>query len=301
MDNRITRITTPPFLEPGDTIGVATPGSLFTPEPLAAGLSLLEDWGFKTRVGRTGIRKRRFLAGTDQERADELLDLFRDPEVKAIICSRGGYGAQRILDRLDYRVIAQHPKMFVGFSDVTVLLAAFWKMSRLMTFHGPMVTTLRGTRKTDREGLRTMLLGGLPEGFPLTGKGKIRGGQATGVLLGGNLTLLAHLIGTPFEPAWDRLILFVEDQGESGYRLDRLWTHLRLAGVFRQIRGLLIGQLSGGGIGKPDWDLFLELFADLDIPIWRGLPVGHGRENLTLPVGAPVELDGEKGRLTFLW
>ena len=295
-----TSVITPPFLEMGDTIGIPAPAGPYQSDLLAQGRVVLEGWGFQTRIGRKNIRKRQFLAGSDQERADELTEMFADPGIKAIICARGGYGAMRLLERLDYRKIKKNPKLFIGFSDITILLAAFWKMTGLMTFHGPMVTTLARTRTADRNRLRSILLGGLPEKFVLPPRGKIRGGRASGILLGGNLTLLTQLIGTPFEPSWKRIILFVEDQGESGYRLDRLFAHLRLAGVLNKIQGLLIGHLSGSGIGRPDWDLFLELFEGLKVPIWKGLPVGHGRENLTLPVGAPVHLDGDEGRLTFL-
>jgi muramoyltetrapeptide carboxypeptidase len=291
----------PPFLSPGDTVGIATPASLYDRELFEKGLQVLKGWGFVTRVGRKGIRKRRFLAGSDPERAEELLGMFRDAEIKAVVCARGGYGAMRLLPLLDYRVIRRNPKLFVGFSDITVLSAALLRKAGLLTFHGPMVTTLARTRPVFRQGMRSILLGGLPDMIPLPPEGKIRGGKAVGVLLGGNLTLLTHLIGTPYEPTWDGAILFVEDQGEEPYRLDRLLAHLRLAGVLERISGLLLGQLSEKKISKPDWDLFRENFSGLDIPIWRGLPIGHGRDNVTMPVGAPVELDGEKGWLTFPW
>ncbi len=291
----------PPFLEPGDTIGIPTPASLYERELLEKGRQVLGGWGFATRVGRQGIRKKRFLAGADPDRAEELMNMFLDPAIRAVVCARGGYGAMRLLPLLDYRVIKKNPKLFVGFSDITVLSAAFLRQAGLVSFHGPMVTTLDQTRSAFREGLRSILLGGLPERIPLPPGGKVRGGKAVGALLGGNLTLLTHLIGTPYEPPWDGAILFVEDQGEAPYRLDRLLVHLRLAGVLDRISGLLLGQLSEKKIAKADWDLLRESFNRLNIPIWRGLPIGHGRENLTLPLGAPVQLDGDKGNLNFLW
>jgi muramoyltetrapeptide carboxypeptidase len=295
------KLIIPPFLEPGDTIGIPAPASLYRPDLFEKGLQVLEGWGFRTRLGRRRLRKNRFLAGSDSERAEELIGMFLDPEIKGVICARGGYGTLRLLEGFDYRVIQKNPKLFVGFSDITALLAAFWKKTGLMTFHGPMVTTLTLTASACRDRLRSILLGGLPEAILLPPTGKIRGGRADGFLLGGNLTLLTNLLGTPFEPAWDGAILFVEDQGEEPYRLDRLLFHLRLAGVLERISGLLLGQLSEKKIFKADWDLFRDSFSGLDIPIWRGLPIGHGRENLTLPLGAPVELDGDRGRLTFLW
>ncbi len=295
------RLIVPPFLEPGDTIGIATPASPYAREPFEAGLAILREWGYVPQLGRRGIRKKRYLAGSDSERAAELMDLFQDPAVKAIFCARGGYGAMRLLDRLDYSVLGKNPKMLIGFSDITVLLLACFRRARLLTFHGPMVTTLARLTTASRDQLRFILRGVFSDSLPLPRQGKINGGRSQGWLLGGNLTLLAHLIGTSFEPDWDRAILFVEDEGEPGYRLDRLFVHLRLSGVLGRIRGLLLGRLKGPGLMKKDFELIRETYTGLDIPIWQGLPVGHGRQNFTLPVGAPVELDGERGLLTFSW
>jgi len=295
------RLIVPPFLEPGDTIGIATPASLYDRELFEAGLAILRQWGYFPQLGRRGIRKKRYLAGSDSERAEELMDLFQDPTIKAILCARGGYGAMRLLDRLDYPALGKQPKMFIGFSDITVLLLACFRQAHLLTFHGPMVTTLARLTAASRDQFRFTLRGVFLESLPLPRQGKINGGRAQGLLLGGNLTLLAHLIGTSFEPDWDQAILFVEDDGEPGYRLDRLFVHLRLSGVLGRIKGLLLGRLSGPGLMKKDFEVIRETFAGLDIPIWQGLPFGHGRQNWTLPVGAPVELDGERGLLTFPW
>ena len=291
----------PPFLEPGDTIGIATPASPYDREPFEAGLTILRQWGYVPQLGRRGIRKKRYLAGSDAERAAELMDLFQDPAIKAVLCARGGYGAMRLLDRLDFPALGKQPKMFIGFSDITVLLLACFSRAHLLTFHGPMVTTLARLTPASRDQFRFTLRGVILESLPLPRQGEINGGQAQGILLGGNLTLLTHLIGTPFEPDWSRAILFVEDEGEPGYRLDRLFVHLRLAGVLGRIRGLLLGRLKCPGLMKKDLEVIREIVSGLDIPIWQGLPFGHGRQNFTLPVGAPVELDGEQGMLRFPW
>jgi muramoyltetrapeptide carboxypeptidase len=295
------RLIIPPFLEPGDTIGIATPASTYDRDPFEAGLAILRQWGYPLQLGRRGIRKKRYLAGSDAERAEELMDLFQDPAIKAILCARGGYGAMRLLDRLDFPALAKQPKMFIGFSDITVLLLACFHRAKLLTFHGPMVTTLARLTTASRDQFRFTLRGVFLESLALPRQGKIKGGRAQGLLLGGNLTLLAHLIGTPFEPDWDRAILFVEDEGEPGYRIDRLFVHLRLSGVLGRIRGLLLGRLGGAELTKKDFEVIRETFSGLEIPIWQGLPFGHGRQNVTLPVGAPVELDGERGLLTFPW
>ncbi len=136
------KLIVPPFLNPGDTIGIATPASPYKAEALREGIHLLKQWGFQVTLGRKGIGRKSYLAGTDRERAEEIMGLFSDPGIKAILCSRGGYGAMRILDFLDFKKIKDHPKLFMGFSDVTVLLMALWKKAGLMAFHGPMVTTL---------------------------------------------------------------------------------------------------------------------------------------------------------------
>jgi muramoyltetrapeptide carboxypeptidase len=298
---RLSPLIVPPFLEPGDTIGIATPASPYDREPFEAGLTILRQWGYSAQLGRRGIRKKKYLAGSDAERAAELMDLFQDPTIKAVLCARGGYGAMRLLELLDYREIKRNPKLFIGFSDITVLLLACFHRAHLLTCHGPMVTTLARLTAASRDQFRFTLRGVFLESLPLPRQGKIHGGRAQGLLLGGNLTLLAHLIGTSFEPEWDRAILFVEDDGEPGYRLDRLFVHLRLAGVLGRIRGLLLGRMSAAGLTKKDFEVIRETFTGLDIPIWQGLPFGHGRENLTLPVGAPVELDGEQGLLRFPW
>jgi muramoyltetrapeptide carboxypeptidase len=294
------RLLIPPFIKEGDTIGIAAPASLYQKDWFEEGLRIVEGWGFRVRLGRKTIRKTRFLAGPDQERADELMEFFADPEIKAVLCARGGYGAMRILERLDYRVVRRNPKMFFGFSDITVLLLAFYQRSTMMTFHGPMVTTLARTVPAFRRQLRATLLGILPETVPLPPGGKINGGRSEGILLGGNLTLITHLIGTPFEPDWNRAVLFLEDDGEQGYRLDRLLFHLRLAGILEKINGLLFGQFNGKAIPKNDFRVIREIFLELKKPIWQGLPVGHGQRNLTLPVGAPVHFDGDQGKLCFL-
>ena len=298
---RSSRLIVPPFLELGEPIGIATPASPYDREPFEAGLTILRQWGYSPQLGRRGIRKKRYLAGSDSERAEELMDLFQDPAIKAILCARGGYGAMRLLPLLNYREINKNPKLLIGFSDITVLLLSLWKKARLMTFHGPMVTTLARLTAASRDQFRFTLRGVLPESLSLPRSGRINGGQAQGILVGGNLTLLTHLIGTPFEPDWSRAILFLEDEGEQGYRLDRLFVHLRLSGVLEQIKGLLLGQFNGKGIMKKDFEVIRETFAGLEIPIRQGLPVGHGRENLTLPIGAPVHLDGDQGLLRFPW
>ncbi len=292
------KLIVPPFLKPGDTIGIATPASPFKAEVLLKGIHLIEQWGFKVALGRKGIARKGYLAGTDRERAEELTGLFTDPEIKAILCSRGGYGAMRILDYLDFKTIKDHPKLFMGFSDITVLLIALWEKIRLMSFHGPMVTTLPQLTASSLIKVQTTLLGHYQIHIPLNRDRAILPGSARGELIGGNLTMLTHLIGTAYEPCWDQAILFLEDCGEDPYRVDRLFTHLRLRGCLEKVSAVLLGTITGSDKKSLRMGLIKEILIDSNIPVWTGLPIGHGSRNIPLPIGAPAFLDAEKALLS---
>ena len=226
------------------------------------------------------------------------MGLFSDPGIKAILCSRGGYGAMRILDFLDFKKIKDHPKLFMGFSDVTVLLMALWEKAGLMAFHGPMVTTLPQLIAPALTRVKSTLLGFYQIQIPLDANRAIRPGSARGILMGGNLTLLTHLIGTAYEPVWDQAILFLEDCGEDPYRVDRLFAHLRLSGCLEKVSAILLGKITGSNKKDLPLSLLKEILNDLNIPIWAGLPIGHGSRNTPLPVGAPAFLDAEKALLS---
>ncbi len=292
------KLIVPPFLNLGDTIGIATPASPYKSEALGEGIHVLKQWGFQVTLDRKRIGRKSYLAGTDRERAEELMGLFSDPGIKAILCSRGGYGAMRILDFLDFKKIKDHPKLFMGFSDVTVLLLALWKKAGLMAFHGPMVTTLPQLTAPALITVQTTLLGFYQIQIPLDANRAIRPGSARGILMGGNLTLLTHLIGTAYEPVWDQAILFLEDCGEDPYRVDRLFAHLRLSGCLEKVSAILLGKITGSNKKDLPLSLLKEILNDLNIPIWAGLPIGHGSRNIPLPVGAPAFLDAEKALLS---
>jgi muramoyltetrapeptide carboxypeptidase len=290
-------VTVPPFLQKGDLIGIATPASPYDPQVFEAGVEMLTRWGYQVAKSRK-ISRRGYLAGTDEERAEELMDLFTDPSIKAVLCSRGGYGSMRILEHLDFKVIKSNPKIFMGFSDITVLLLALWKKAGLLTFHGPMVATFPRLRKASLIRVRSLLAGAYQTEILLDKKKAMAPKSTEGVLWGGNLTLLAHSIGTPYEPDWDRAILFLEDCGEAPYRVDRLFSHLKLRGVLKKIAAVVLGQFTGPenrGLAR-HW--FESWLGDWEVPIWIGLPVGHGPENIPLPIGAPAFIDGTKGLLS---
>jgi len=291
----------PAPLKKGDTIGIIAPaGPVRNETDFAAGLKILTDLGFKTKYRNDILRHNDYLAGTDHERLAELHELWRDPEVKAILAVRGGYGCMRILPDLDFDLIRQHPKMLIGFSDLTALLSAIRQHTGLITFHGPMLTTLARTDRDSQEAFFDLLTGKPRLEIKIKGLEILSGGQARGRLLPGNLTSLVHLLGTPFEPSWKNTIVVLEDIGEAPYRIDRLLTHLGAAGRLEQIAGLVLGDFDQCGEREAIWQRALELLAHRSIPVWADFPCGHGGRNHILPVGAEALLDSSTGRLTLL-
>lgn len=284
-------IIKPPRLRKGEQIGVLAPASPVTPSELAPGIDLLEARGYRLRAAPHLYRSKGYLAGDDEERLDDLHAMFRDPEVRAVICARGGYGTPRLLERIDYGLIRANPKIVVGYSDVTALLWGIYAKTGLITFHGPMIREISAERAPDLGSLlalvslRRRLALRLPKGRML------RPGKAEGALLGGNLSLIAHLVGSPFMPDLKGAILFVEERGEALYRIDRMLTHLRLSGILSDLAALLVGHVEDAGDSSALDALLLEVTSHLDIPLVSGLPVGHGLENITLPIGLRAGLD----------
>lgn len=288
-------------LKKGDTIGIIAPaGPVRNEGDFAAGLKILSEMGFNPRYQSNILRHHDdYLAGTDQERLAELHELWRDPEVKAILAVRGGYGCLRLLPDLDFTLISQQPKMLIGFSDLTVLLLAIQQKTGIVTFHGPMLTTLPRNDRDSQEAFFQLLTGRSAPDIKAKGLEILKGGQASGRLLPGNLTSLVHLLGTPWEPDWKNAILVLEDIGEAPYRIDRLLTHLWAAGRLEQIAGLILGDFAQCGEREAIWQRTLELLAHRPIPIWANFPCGHGSQNLILPVGIEAQLDSSAGRLVF--
>jgi len=305
----------PPRLRPGDTIGVAALSGPVDPELLRKGCSHLEKMGFAVRPGfNLDLREPLLgLAGSDSERAAAYLDLVQDPDVKAIVFARGGYGIARALPLLDPREIARTPKIHCGFSDVTILSSFLLERCGVPSFHGPMVAADlgRGLDGLSARFFPSMLAGQGPAGVFLDGEeadvlcdGSSGPHRATGRLVGGCLSLLAASVGTPFEYDYRGAILFFEDIGEEAYRIDRMLGTLVDAGRFAKLRGILIGSLSRvtfSGIEDPDRlrAVLRDRLAPLGVPVVAGLPVGHRGPNVTLPVGARATWDGIARTLSF--
>ena len=299
MQNQEKKSVRPPRLKPGDTIGIVAPAGPFDPKKFMKGKSVLESMGFQTFFDDGIFQKHGFLAGTDIQRADQINRLFADPTVQAIVCARGGYGSMRILSLLDFETIQTHPKIFLGFSDISALLSVLYDRCSLVTFHGPVVTTLAKATEKTIMAMKTVLTSDAPlELTPENGK-VIKPGVCSGLVAGGNLTTLCHLVGTPYTPNFKGKILLIEDVDEMPYRIDRMLTQMKLAGCFNEIAGLILGGFKECGYLNEVVEIFSNIFEDADIPILTGFEVGHGEHNLTIPMGLGATLDTESKKLLF--
>jgi muramoyltetrapeptide carboxypeptidase len=247
-----------------------------------------------------------YLAGSDLLRVQDIHDMFTDSRVGAILCTRGGYGAGRLLDLIDYDLVRAHPKILVGFSDVTALSMAMLERSGLLTFHGPMLAAEFGDAPTEvaEYAFWNMLTQGVSQRVLSLGEeGSMRDGVAEGTLIGGNLAVYASLVGTPYLPDPSGGILFLEDVGENTYRIDRMLLQLKHAGVLRAVAGVVLGSFSAIPDVEADRELetvLREYLAPLEVPVMTGFPFGHIPDKVTLPLGARVRLDTKKRQLTVL-
>ena len=291
----------PPFLQPGDRLTVVSPsGSLRELADLQKGVDIWRSWGYKVTFSPGYENRFGYLAGMDQQRREDLLKAWLDPECKGILCSRGGYGSARLLEDWQWPAIDQ-PKWVLGFSDVTGILWSLLK-SGIISLHGPVLTTLSDEPDWALERLKTYLQGSqLPS---LTGK-SWQGGKVQGRLVAGNLTVATHFLGTEWQPDFENVILAIEDVTEAPYRIDRMVTQWRASGNLSQVAGIALGRFSEceAPIGFPSWtveEVLGDRLGDLGIPVVADLPFGHGGVNAILPVGGRVELDGDAGILSFL-
>ena len=289
----------PRCLMPGDTVGIAAPAGPFDPTKFMKGKAVLESMGFRTFFDEGIFQKHGFFAGTDVQRADQVNRLFADPAVQAVICARGGYGSMRILRFLDFKIIQNNPKIFVGFSDISVLLFILHARCSLVTFHGPVVTTLANTDKqTIAAMLKVMTADKIFDLKPEKGIA-LKPGVCSGVVVGGNLTTLCHLAGTPYTPNFNGKILFLEDRGEAPYRIDRMLTQMKLAGCFEGLKGLVLGSFEECGQLDEIFRIVQEMFKDVNIPILSGFEIGHSKINITIPIGLEATLDTDRQILIF--
>ncbi|MBL8203903.1 MAG: LD-carboxypeptidase [Blastocatellia bacterium] len=306
----------PRKLNPGATIGLISPATPTTnPDALANADRALKFFGFKVKVGKNVGRRAGYFGSSPEERLDDLHAMFRDAEVDAVFALRGGYGSQHLLDRIDYDLIRRHPKIFLGYSDITALHLAINKYAGLVTFHGPNMLS-EFTDYTQQHFRRAMfdhkplgVLSNPPENNPIRPHHPIRtirSGTATAPIIGGNLTLISTLMGTPYEIDCRGKILLLEDIGEEPYRMDRMLTQLRLAGKFKDAVGIIVGECVDCAPSdfKPSLGSNFSLGEVLDamlkpltVPVFYGLTFGHTDDQLTLPLGVLATMNADQGTL----
>jgi muramoyltetrapeptide carboxypeptidase len=287
----------PGRIGPGSRIGIVAPSGAVPRDRFEQGVAVIESMGFSTRMHGDVFGSHRYLAGTDRRRADALHRCFTDNAVDAVICARGGYGALRLLPYLEPALIRRHPKPFIGFSDISALLWTFYRYCGLATFHGPVVTSLAGDDPSTRDALARVLCSG--RSVHLKGAAVITEGKAEGPVVGGNLSTLSHLLGTPFAPRFGGCILMLEDTNEPTYKIDRMLTQMKLAGCFEDLSGLVLGTFTDCGPMEAIFEVVAELFDASEIPIMAGVDVGHGTVNLTMPIGMRAVLDTAARRLVY--
>jgi muramoyltetrapeptide carboxypeptidase len=300
MNFNLQRIIRPQILKRGDTIGIVAPASPFKKAAFDVGIKLINEMGFNTRIHPWVYQSDRYLAGADDHRAAQFNAMMADDSVQAVLCARGGYGAMRILDRLDYDAIGRNPKPLIGFSDITALHQVIQLKTGLVTFHGPMVTTLAKLTGQGRQSWQDALTGKRDFSTLFSDLRMLKSGTAQGMLVGGNLATLCHMVGTPYGADYAGAILMIEDIGEAPYRVDRMLTQMKLAGVLDGMVGLVVGGFEDCGRFDEIDEIVLERFADMDIPIVSGAPFGHGRENTIVPLGVPARIDADQTTVSLL-
>ncbi|HEY7096169.1 MAG TPA: LD-carboxypeptidase [Terriglobales bacterium] len=304
-----TNRTHPPALRKGDSIGIVAPASSIKRDLLESGCDALRKLGYKPLYQESALEQDLYFAGSVQRRARELEEMFLRDEVRAIVCARGGYGTNYLLSALDLKKIAAHPKIFVGYSDVTTLLTWFSDATGLITFHGPMIT--KDFAMADGVDLESWeaALQAKPNWTVRQDSGihALCKGSAEGTLYGGCLSMLAASLGTPYEIRVQDAILFIEDVAAKPFQIDRMLMQLKLAGKFNRVRGIVFGEMIDCVQHKDQGytleEVILRVVGDLGVPIAYGLRSGHvSRGNITLPIGvrARLQVDGNAARLEIL-
>jgi muramoyltetrapeptide carboxypeptidase len=297
-------IKIPNFLQKADTIGITCPAGYMASEKAQACISTLQQWGYRVMLGKTlGSNSNNYFSGTDEERTDELQAMLDDKSIKAILCGRGGYGLGRIIDKLDFTAFKKHPKWIIGFSDITVLHCHLNRNYKIASLHAPMAGAFNdgGAGNSFVQSLKNALEGKKaiyhcavhPFNIP---------GKATAELVGGNLTLLTHLIGTNSELKTKGKLLFVEDIGEELYKIDRMFYQLKRAGKLDKLAGLIFGGFSGmkdtdRPFGKTVDEILREVIKDADYPVCFGFPVSHETANVALKSGGIYNLQISKRKV----
>jgi muramoyltetrapeptide carboxypeptidase len=307
----------PARLKPGDTVGLICPAApAYSRETVQITIESLQALGLQAKVSSHFYDRYGYLAGRDVDRAADLNAMFADPSVKMIMAMHGGWGCARLLPLIDYELIRRNPKILIGYSDITALLLAIYTKTGLTTMHGPVGAVTWNAFTVDW--LRQVLMDGQVVTFQNPSKKDdnltqtkdrimtLKSGIAQGQLVGGNLTVLSHLIGSAYIPDWKGKILFVEDTHEDIYSVDRMLTHLKLAGVLSQLAGFVFGKCSScepgsGGYGSLTFeDVLTDHIIPLNVPAFSGSMIGHITDKFTVPLGINAEIDADKGTIRLL-
>ena len=291
-------IKIPPYLNKGDTIGLVCPAGYMAMEKVTECIRVLQDeWGYKVKVGKTvGSDSPVYFSGTDEERLNDFQEMLDDDQVQAVLCARGGYGMSRIIDRVDFKKFKRQPKWIIGYSDITVLHAHLYSNYYISSLHAPMAAAFNDEGYANRyvQSLKNALDGKWAK-YSCEPHELNRTGEAIGELIGGNLALLAHAVGTDSDMKTRGRILFIEDVGEYLYNVDRMLVQLKRSGKLSKIAGLIIGGFTDmkdtdRPFGKPVYELIYDLVKEYKYPVCFGFPVSHGMENYALKIGAGYKL-----------
>jgi muramoyltetrapeptide carboxypeptidase len=310
-------IIKPPKLQSGDKIALVAPGSYISDAELQDSIKNLNDLGFETMYSDKILLQSGYFAGTDEDRAKDLMEKFSDKTVRGIVCARGGYGCSRILPLLDYSVIRTNPKALVGYSDITALLYGIYQKAGLISFHGPVGTStfndysLNNFKKVlmnpDNSSSFSNSISGDDEN--VYGVTTIVKGKRKGRLVGGNLSIMVSLIGTEFDVDYSNKIVFIEEVGEEPYRIDRMLTQMIQAGKFKNSAGIMMGIFRKCEVKEESaltsksftlMEVLKDRFSSLKIPVVYGMSFGHVKDKFTIPFGALAELNADKQTFTLL-
>jgi len=299
-------IKTPPYLEKGDIIGIVCPAGAMPVEKASECIRVLnEEWGFRTKVGKTLGNAFHYFSGTDEERLNDFQQMLDDDEVKAILCGRGGYGLGRIIDKIDFKKFKKNPKWIIGFSDISILHCHLYTNYYISSIHAPMAAAFNDMGYLNRfvQSLRSALEGKKAR-YQCEPHEFNRKGEAIGEVVGGNLSLLAHLIGTDSDIKTRGRVLFLEDTGEYLYNIDRMMYQLKRTGKLSKLAGLIIGGFTDNKdterpFGQTAYEIIHDVVKEYDYPVCFGFPVSHEKENYAIKVGVGYKLKVGKSKIVL--
>lgn len=301
------RTIIPPYLRKGDTIGIVAPAGYMPIEKMQTCIETLDSWGYNVQLGATThSTSQNYFSGTDEERLNDLQQMLDDKNVKAVLCARGGYGVSRIIDRINFKKFRKNPKWLIGFSDITVLHAHIFSNYKIASLHAPMAAAFNDGEFNNPYILSLKdAIEGKPSYYECAPHAFNKPGEAKGQLVGGNLSLLSHLIGTRSDIKMKSRILFLEDVGEYLYNVDRLLLQLKRSGKLERLAGLIVGGFTDSKdtdrpFGKAVYDVIYERVNEYDYPICFGFPVSHEKENYALKIGAKYQLKIQNDKV-ILW